>query len=73
MVKVGDKVSVRSKAGPRPPDDTTRAAAAQAVEALLGAVERGEIEADTPQARRLARRLEGAVAAWKPIEDDSKA
>jgi len=39
--------------------------AAQLVRRLLLAVERGEIESDTPTARRLLRRLEGAVAAWE--------
>jgi hypothetical protein len=39
--------------------------AAAAIKRLLDAVDRGEIEADTPQARRLVRRLEGAFAAWK--------
>ena len=29
---------------------------------LLEAVERGELEAETPQARALVRRIEGAVA-----------
>ena len=32
---------------------------------ILGAVERGEIEADSPAARRLLRRLEGATAVWE--------
>lgn len=32
---------------------------------LLAVVEAGELDADTPQARRLLRRLEGAVAAWE--------
>lgn len=32
---------------------------------VLAAIEAGEFEADTPSARRLLRRLEGAVAAWE--------
>jgi hypothetical protein len=39
--------------------------AANVIRRLLAAVEEGEIEADTPQARRLLRRLEGAVGAWE--------
>lgn len=39
--------------------------AAAALRRLLMAVEAGELDADTPQARRLLRRLEGAVAAWE--------
>jgi hypothetical protein len=39
--------------------------AAAALRRLLEAVDAGEIEADTPQARRLLRRLEGAQAAWE--------
>jgi hypothetical protein len=42
-----------------------QAEAAEALKRLLEAVEGGEIDADTPQARRLLRRLEGAVAAWE--------
>lgn len=37
--------------------------AADALQRLLIVVERGEIEADAPQARRLLRRLEGATSA----------
>lgn len=43
--------------------------AVEVVRAILQAVERGEIEAETPQARRLLRRLEGAVAAWDAASD----
>lgn len=32
---------------------------------ILSAVEQSELEADTPAARRLLRRLEGATAAWE--------
>ena len=39
--------------------------AGEVLSRLLAAVEAGELDADTPQARRLLRRLEGAVAAWK--------
>jgi hypothetical protein len=39
--------------------------AAMILRRLLEAVEAGEIEADTPQARRLVRRLEGALGAWE--------
>ena len=42
-----------------------RQEAAALVRRLLAAVEQGEIEADSPTARRLLRRLEGAVAAWE--------
>jgi hypothetical protein len=43
--------------------------AAAALRALLEAVDRGEIEAETPQARRLVRRLEGALAALEADGD----
>ena len=39
--------------------------AAELVRRLLAAVDRGEIDAGTPAARRLLRRLEGAAAAWE--------
>ena len=42
-----------------------RQEATAVVRRLLATVERGEIEADTPAARRLLRRLEGAAAAWE--------
>jgi hypothetical protein len=35
---------------------------------LLAAVERGELTAETPQARSLLRRLEGAVAALEALD-----
>jgi hypothetical protein len=35
---------------------------------LLAAVERGELTAQTPQARSLLRRLEGAVAALEALD-----
>jgi hypothetical protein len=38
--------------------------AAQLARRILDSVERGELEAETPAARRLLRRLEGAAAAW---------
>ncbi len=44
------------------PDETPQEAAA-VLERLLEAVVAGELEADTPQARRLLRRMEGAAAA----------
>lgn len=40
-----------------------RLEAAEGIRRLLDLVEQGEIEADSPQARRLLRRLEGAQAA----------
>jgi hypothetical protein len=39
--------------------------AAEVLSRLLAAVEAREIEADTPQARRLVRRIEGAQGAWE--------
>lgn len=36
---------------------------------LLEAVERGELEANTPQARALLRHLEGAVSALEALEE----
>jgi hypothetical protein len=51
--------SVSSPRSPHGPDDT--ADAAMALRRLLEAVESGEIDADNPRARRLLRRLEGAV------------
>jgi hypothetical protein len=39
-----------------------RADAAEALAALLSAVDGGELSADTPQEKRLLRRIEGAVA-----------
>lgn len=44
------------------------AEAAEAIRRLVEVVERGEVEADSPQARRLLRRFEGAFAAWEPRE-----
>ena len=49
-------------------DMTTKAErleAAQLARRLLDAVERGDLEADTPAGRRLVRRIEGATAAWE--------
>lgn len=46
-----------------------RREAAEVLSAVLEAVERGELVADTPQARRLVRRIEGAVAALDPQPD----
>jgi hypothetical protein len=48
----------------RTPSSATVIDAADALSRLLAAVEAGEIEADSPQARRLVRRLEWAQAAW---------
>jgi hypothetical protein len=45
-----------------------RREAAAAIRRLLDAVERGEISADSPQERRMLRRLEGAAAAWTADE-----
>lgn len=44
-------------------DETQREAAA-VIERLLDAARAGELEADTPQGRRLLRRMEGSAAAW---------
>jgi hypothetical protein len=49
---------------PSPRFGSSAGEAAEALRRLLKAVDVGEIEADTPQARRLLRRLEGAVGAW---------
>jgi hypothetical protein len=38
--------------------------AAEITRRLLQMIDDGEIDADTPQARRMVRRMEGAVAAW---------
>jgi hypothetical protein len=38
--------------------------AAEVLRRLLEAIDRGELSADTPQERRLLRRIEGAAAAW---------
>jgi hypothetical protein len=41
---------------------------------LLDAIQRGEIDASDPRARRLHRQIEGAVAAWEaedPADDTS--
>jgi hypothetical protein len=67
-----DDDSHRSAFGPvhhgqvvRPPptgQEVTEAAAA--LRGLLAAIEAGEVDADSPQARALRRRLEGA-AAWE--------
>jgi transcription elongation GreA/GreB family factor len=46
-------------------DPSTVAEAAQAVRRLVTAIEKGEIDADSPKARALQRRLEGVVAAWE--------
>jgi hypothetical protein len=53
-------VAVRSPRSDGPKDASE---AAEALRRLLAAVEAGEIDADTPQARRLLRRLEGAIGA----------
>jgi len=45
--------------------DSAEAEAAAVICRLMEQVAVGEIEADTPQARRIVRRLEGAVAAWE--------
>jgi len=55
-----------------------RVEAAEALAALLRAVEAGELSADTPQARRLLRRIEGAAAVLAAetgtvVEDDGGA
>jgi hypothetical protein len=42
-----------------------RQAAAKLARRLLDAVARGELDAESPAARRLLRRIEGAVAAWE--------
>ena len=49
----------------RTPTRAAVTAAAEVLSRLLAAVEAGEIEADTPQARRLVRRIEGAQGAWE--------
>jgi hypothetical protein len=46
--------------------------AAQLARRILDAVERGELDADSPAARRLVRRLEGAAAAWEAEAVSSK-
>ena len=45
-----------------------RRQAANALRKLLDAIERGEIDASDPRARRLHRQIEGAAAAWE-VED----
>ena len=40
-----------------------RAEAAEALAALLRAVDAGELSADTPQEKRMLRRIEGAASA----------
>jgi hypothetical protein len=42
--------------------------AAGQLRAILAAVERGELEARSPRARALLRRLEGAAAALEQVE-----
>ena len=51
----------------QPPDPSTVAEAAQALQRLLDAIDQGEIDADDPKARALQRRLEGVVAAWEGV------
>lgn len=46
-------------------DEVQREAAA-VLRRILDAVGRGELDAETPQARRLARRMEGATGALDP-------
>ena len=43
----------------------TSAEAVEIIRRLLGMIDDGEIDADTPQARRMVRRLEGAEGAWE--------
>ena len=52
-------------------DPSTVAEAAQVVRRLLVVVEKREIDADSPKARALQRRLEGAVAAWEVAVGES--
>lgn len=49
-----------------------RQEAAATVRRLLAAVECGGIDADSPAARRLIRRLEGAAAAWEVEAHDAR-
>lgn len=44
----------------------TQREAAAVLERLVGAVRAGELHADSSQARRLLRRIEGAIGAWNP-------
>lgn len=46
-----------------------RQEAASILKAVLEAVEKGELAAATPQARRLLRRIEGAVVALEATEN----
>jgi hypothetical protein len=46
--------------------------AAELARRILEAMERGELEADSPAARRLARRLEGAASAWEVENEISR-
>lgn len=48
--------------------DEARRDAAQALRRLLNAVEAGELEADSPQAKALLRRLQGAVTGLEADE-----
>ena len=53
--------------------DNNRREAADLLRRILAAVERGEIDAASPAARRLLRRLEGALAAWEAESETSRA
>lgn len=53
--------------------DNDRHEAAELLRRILAAVERGEIDAASPAARRLLRRLEGALAAWESESETSRA
>ena len=51
------------------PDREARRDAAQALRRILDAVEAGELEADSPQAKALLRRLQGAVVGLEAEEE----
>lgn len=61
MAEDGEQWPARSR-------DEARRDAAQALRRLLNAVEAGELEADSPQAKALLRRLQGAVTALEADE-----
>ncbi len=51
------------------PDGEARRDAAQAVRRIVDAVEAGELEADSAQAKALLRRLQGAVSGLEAAEE----
>ena len=62
--------SVRSQYGVNMTEAGVQREAAALMRRLLAEVEAGNLEANEPQAKRLLRRVEGAIAAFDPHPDE---